>query len=148
MKAKDIMTKNVITVHKSATIKEIAKALVDNAISGVPVVDDDGALVGIVSEGDLLHKESIPKTPEYVNVLGAIVFFSGLQRFNTDFKKLLAEQAANIMTDRVITVYEEEEIEEIAQLMLEHGIKRIPVLKNGKIVGIVSRADLVKLLVS
>lgn len=148
MKAKDIMTRNVVTVHKSATIKEIAKVLVDNAISGVPVVDDDGKLVGIVSEGDLLHKEAIPKTPEYVNILGAMVFYNGLQRFNADFKKLLAEQATNIMTDKVVTISEEEGIEEIAQLMLEHSIKRLPVVKNQKIAGIVSRADLVKLLLS
>ncbi|MCE5284463.1 MAG: CBS domain-containing protein [Pelosinus sp.] len=147
MKAKDIMTSNVVTVHKNATIKEIAKALVDNDISGVPVVNDDGVLVGIVSEGDLLHKEAFPKTPEYVNVLGAIVFYNGLQRFNADFKKLLAEQAVNIMTEEVVTIAEEEEIEEIAQLMLEHGIKRLPVVKSGKVVGIVSRADLVRLLV-
>jgi len=146
MKAKDIMTQNVITVHKNATIKEIAKTLIDHDISGVPVVEDDGTLIGIVSEGDLLHKETFPKTPDYVNILGAIVFYHGVQRFNADLKKLLAEQAITIMTYKVFTVSEEVDIGEIAQLMLEHGIKRIPVLKNNKIVGIVSRSDIVRLL--
>lgn len=146
MKAKDIMSPNVITVHKNATIKEIAKTLIDNDISGVPVVDDDGTLIGIVSEGDLLHKEASPKAPDYVNILGAIVFYHGLQRFNADVRKLFAEKAITIMTDKVFTVSEEVDIGEIAQLMLEHGIKRIPVIKNNKIVGIVSRSDIVKIL--
>jgi CBS domain-containing protein len=148
VKAKDIMSKNVITVHKEATIKEIAKVLVDNDISGVPVVDDDGSLVGMVSEGDLLYKETTPRPPDYVNILGAIIYYNGVQRYNEDFKKMMAEQAGAIMTSKVVSISEDEEVDGIAKLMIAHGIKRIPVMQAKKIVGIISRADLVKLLLN
>jgi CBS domain-containing protein len=147
MQAKDIMNKNVITVHTTATIAEIAKILVDNDISGVPVVDDKGSLAGIVSEGDLLHKETGPRLPDFINILGAVIYFNGVERFNEDFKKLMAGQASSIMTNKVIAVSEETEVDQIAKLMLQHGIKRIPVVRNGKIVGIISRKDIVRLLV-
>ena len=147
MQAKDIMNKNVITVHQTATIAEIAKVLVDNDISGVPVVDDNGSLVGIVSEGDLLHKETSPRLPDFINILVAVIYFNGIERFNEDFKKLMAGQASSIMTDKVISVSEKTEVDQIAKLMLKHGIKRIPVVQNDKIVGIISRKDLVRLLV-
>lgn len=148
MKARDIMVKEVITVKQQATIKEIAKVLVDNKISGVPVVDDDRRLVGIVSEGDLLFKETNPRLPNFINILGAIIYYNGVERYNEDFKKLMAGQASEIMTDKVIVISEDVEIEEVARLMIEHGIKRIPVVQGEKIVGIISRADIIKTLLS
>lgn len=104
MKAKDIMTTAVITVHQNATIGEIAQVLVDHAISGVPVVDDDGALIGIVSEGDLLRKETSPRIPNFVNLLGGVIYYHGVDQYNEDFKKVMAGQASLIMTEAVITV--------------------------------------------
>ncbi len=148
MKAKEIMSKDVISVHKDTTIKEIAKVLIDNKISGVPVIDEGGNLVGMVSEGDLLHKETSPRLPDVVNILGAIIYYNGVQRYNEDFKKLIAEQAESIMTKKVITVSEETEVDAIAKLMLEHGIKRVPVMNGRKMVGIISRADIIKLLLN
>ena len=148
VKAKEIMSKDVISVHKDTTIKEIAKELIDNKISGVPVIDEGGNLVGMVSEGDLLHKETSPRLADVVNILGAIIYYNGVQRYNEDFKKLIAEQAESIMTRKVITVSEETEVDAIAKLMLEHGIKRVPVMNGRKMVGIISRADIIKLLLN
>ncbi len=147
MQAKDIMVRNVITVHRNATIKDIAKVLLDHGISGVPVVDDGGALAGIVSEGDLLHKEAKPRLPNYVNILGAVIYYNGVERYHEDFKKLMAGQAAGIMTEKVISVSEETDITDIAQLMLDKGIKRVPVVKDGKLTGMISRADVIRLLI-
>lgn len=148
MKAKDIMARNIITVHKNATIKDIAKVLIDHSISGVPVVDDTGVLIGIVSEGDLLRKETNPRLPNYVNFFGAVIYYNGVDRYHEDFKKLLAGNAASIMTEKVFSVSEETEINYIAQLMLEHGIKRVPVVKDSKVVGIISRSDIIKMLLN
>ena len=147
MKAKDIMTTKVITVHKNATIAEIAQVLVDHAVSGVPVVDDDGALMGLVSEGDLLRKETSPRIPDFVNLLGGVIYYHGVDQYKEDLKKIMAKQASSIMTEAVITVTETTGVSEIAHLMLQHGIKRIPVVVNGKLVGIISRRDIIKLLV-
>lgn len=147
MKAKDIMTTKVITVHKNATITEIAQVLVDHAISGVPVVDDDGALIGIVSEGDLLRKETSPRIPDFINLLGGVVYYHGVGQYNEDLKKAMAAQASSIMTEAVITVSETTDVNEIAKLILQHNIKRIPVMADGKLTGIISRRDIIKLLV-
>lgn len=146
MKAKDIMVTEVLTVKQHATIKEIARVLIDNRISGVPVVDEAGHLMGMVTEGDLLHKETNPRLPDAVNILGAIIYYHGIEQYNEDFKKMMASQALNIMTEKVITVTPEEEVPEIAKLMLAHGIKRVPVMEGERIIGIISRADIVKCL--
>lgn len=146
MKAKDIMVTEVITIKQHATIEEIARVLIDNKISGVPVVDEAGHLMGMVTEGDLLHKETNPRLPHAVNILGAIIYYNGVEQYNEDFKKMMASQALNIMTDKVITVTAEQEVEGIVKLMLEHGIKRVPVMEGERIVGIISRADIVKCL--
>lgn len=146
MKAKDIMVTEVITIKQHATIEEIARVLIDNKISGVPVVDEAGHLMGMVTEGDLLHKETNPRLPHAVNILGAIIYYNGVEQYNEDFKKMMASQALNIMTDKVITVTAEQEVEDIVKVMLEHGIKRVPVVEGERIIGIISRADIVKCL--
>jgi CBS domain-containing protein len=148
MKAKEIMAKEVITVQQDATIEEIAKVLIDNKVSGVPVIDHDGNLVGMVTEGDLLHKETSPRIPDFINILGAIIYYNGVERYNEDFKKIMAGQAKEIMTDKVVVTSEDVEIADVARLMIQHGIKRIPVVKGAKIVGIISRADIIQTLLS
>ena len=147
MKAKDIMTTNVITINQNAPIPLIAKILVENSISGAPVVDNENNIVGMVSEGDLLRKETNPRLPSHINILGAFIYYNGVERYHDDLKKLMAEQAESLMTEDVITISPDTEIEEIGKLMLEHGIKRLPVVQDGKMVGLVSRRDMVKLLI-
>lgn len=146
MKAKDIMVQDVVTVKPGASIKEIAQVLISHRVSGVPVVDRLGKLVGIVSEGDLLHKEVVPRTPDAINILGAIIYYNGVERYNEDFKKMMARTAREIMSSHLITVTEDVEVNEIGKLMLEHNIKRVPVLRGSQMVGIISRADIIKTL--
>lgn len=148
MKAKEIMVRDVITVHQNDSIESVARILVSHNISGVPVVNDAGNLVGMVTEGDLLYKEVNPRLPDYVNVLGAIIFYNGVEQFHDDFKKLIAGRAREMMSDEVLTVSEETDLQEVAQIMVENGIKRVPVVKDQKILGIISRCDLIKTLIS
>ncbi|MEW6066318.1 membrane protein [Desulforamulus profundi] len=147
MIAKDIMKTEVITVSEDTTIEEIARILTDHKISGVPVANGEGKLVGIVTEGDLLRKEANPRIPKYFGILGAMIYFEGVDQYKEDFIKLAALKASEIMTSNVITVSEDTEVRAIATLMVKHNIKRIPVVENGKVIGIVSRADIVKTLV-
>jgi CBS domain-containing protein len=111
MLAKDIMTRDIIMVKPKMTVKQLAMLLIKNQISGAPVAAEDGKIVGIVSEADILAKK--------------------------------ARQVKGIMSTKVVSVNEETPVEEIAQLMAIHKIKRLPVMKGDKIVGIVSRADIV-----
>jgi len=146
MDIKEIMTKAVVSVKRDSTIDEIAQVLIDNKVSGLPVLSDGGYLIGIVTEGDLLRREMSPRLPEFINILGAVIYYHGVERYNEDFKKILAQTASDIMTEDLITVKEDTDISEVARLMLNNNIKQVPVVDGSKLIGIVSRADIVKLL--
>ncbi|MDD3654898.1 MAG: CBS domain-containing protein [Desulfotomaculaceae bacterium] len=146
MLAKEIMNTKVITLQKNDTIEEVAEILVKNNISGAPVVNKDGEIVGIVTEEDLIHQETSPRTPGFLNILGAFIYINGIERYREDFKKLAATTAQEIMTTGVITVNADTDIKQVATLMVEHDINRVPVVENKTILGIISRADIVKAL--
>lgn len=144
MLARDIMNKNVITVKENATIEELAGILTENNISGVPVVNSEGKLVGMVTERDLLHKETNPRLPGYLNILGALIYIGGIKKYEEDLTKLAATTASELMTKYVITASGDTQVEQVATLMVINDIKRVPVIENDTIVGIISRGDIVK----
>jgi CBS domain-containing protein len=130
------MTRDVTTVAPEATLREVAETLVGGRISGLPVVDDSGAVLGVVSEGDIVGKEAGPG-PE-PSLLGRILH-------GTPPSKLEARTAAEAMTSPAITVDESAEVAQAARLMTERGINRLPVVDDdGRLAGIVTRADLVR----
>ena len=146
MLAKEIMTKGVISVKPEASIRELAELLLAKRISGVPVVDDTGALRGIVSEGDLMRKEIAPEMPDELCILGAVIYYKGLQEYKDAFRKFSAMTAQEIMTEKVLTVKVDDDVSKVAKLMLDKHIKRLPVMDGDKLAGIVSRSDIVKML--
>lgn len=146
MLIQDIMQTNVITINPDATIKEISKTLVENNISGVFVVNADDKLVGVVSEGDLLHKETNPRPPGAFGLLGAIIYYRGVKQYESDFKKLIALKASEIMTSDIIKISPEANIEEAASIMVNKQIKRLPVMMDEEIIGVVTRRDIIKTL--
>lgn len=148
MKVEEVMVKNVISVNRNSSIEEIVEVLTKNKLSGIPVLSDGGYLVGMVTEGDLLRLETTPRLPEFINLLGAVIYYHGVDTYNEDFKKMLAQKAADIMTEDVITVKEGTDIAEVAHLMLDNNIKQVPVVDGSKIVGMVGRADIIKLLLN
>ncbi len=144
MQAKDIMTTEVITVTPEQTVKDVAKLLVDHKVSGVPVVDDDHRVVGVVTEADLLVRSQKLKTPSYIQLLGGIIYLDSVREFEEELKKTVAVLVKDIMTEDVIVVTEDTDVEDIATKMAEENINRIPVVDGEKLVGIVSRADIIK----
>ena len=146
MNVEEIMTKNVISVQRDSTISEIARAMVEHKVSGLAVLSAGGYLVGIVTEGDLLRREMTPRLPEFINILGAVIYYHGVERYNEDFKKILAKTALDIMTEDLITVKEGTDVGEVAKIMLDNNIKQIPVVDGSKLLGIITRTDIVKLL--
>ncbi len=116
MLARDIMTRRVTTIHPYASIQEAAQLLADHNISGVPVVDANGAMVGLVTEADLISKSG--------------------------------QTVADIMSRRVISVAEDTPVDEIAQLLTSNHYKRVPITRGSKVVGVVSRADIVRMMAS
>lgn len=144
MKAREIMSSEVITVKKDTTIEEIARILAGKNISGVPVVDGNNRIIGMVTQKDLLYKDVEPRFPAVVEILGGIVFLNGVKHYNEELKKLVATKAEDIMTKNVVVVNGDLPVEKVAGLMVEKDINRIPVVEKGEIIGIISRADIVK----
>jgi CBS domain-containing protein len=141
MNAADVMATNVISVHANTSVESIAETLLANRISAVPVVNDSGALLGIVSEGDLIHRV---EAGTELRRSWWLEIMTGKQVLAQEFVKSHARKAADVMTRRVITVAPDTSLGEIATLLEKNGIKRVPVVKDGKVVGIVSRANLVQ----
>jgi CBS domain-containing protein len=141
----DIMTTEVITVALMTSVQEVAKLLSERGISGVPVVDADNQMVGILSEGDLLHRAETgtERVPERQRSWWLETLASNLAR---DYVKAHARTAQDVMTRDVVSVYETTPLADVATLLETKRIKRVPVLRAGKLVGIVSRANLVRAL--
>ena len=145
MNAKEIMSKEVITVFPESSIEELAKLLTGNNISGVPVVDKDKKVIGIVTEKDILYKGTEPRFPPVAEILGAHVFLGSVKKYNTQLKKVLATSVAELMTEDVITTNEDDDIKKIVELMINNNINRLPVLDSeNRLCGIISRTDIVK----
>ena len=144
--AATIMTRTVVTVGPDDTIAAVAKALTDHGISAVPVVAPDGALLGMISEGDLMRpfgQENALRRDWWLNLIAEGTDLS--QEF-LDYIRLDRHRARDLMSPKVVTAPETASIGELADLLAHHRIKRVPILRAGKLAGIVSRADIVRAL--
>jgi len=146
MKASDVMTTEVVSVATDTPLQEVAKLLVSHGISAAPVIDAGGAPVGMISEGDLIGREEADREARRDWWLTLLAEGEDL---HPDFLATLRGpngSAGDVMARPVVTVGEDTEISEIAKLLTDYRIKRVPVVKDGRIIGIVSRADLVRAL--
>jgi CBS domain-containing protein len=143
MRAMDMMTSKVITINQNATVPEAAKLLAEHGISAVPVVDKDNQVIGMVSEGDLLHRAETGterRSSWWLNMM------SSTNKLADEYIKSHSRKVEDVMTRDVLSVTEETPVADIAVLLETNRIKRVPVLRDGKLVGIVSRANLVRAL--
>jgi CBS-domain-containing membrane protein len=145
MRAMDVMTKEVLTVDANTTVRSVAALLSERGISGVPVVDAANRVVGIVSEGDLLHRAEIG-TERRGKRRRSWWLHSLASDLAPDYVKSHGRKIGDVMTREVISVSETTELADVATLLETHGIKRVPVVNNGTLVGIISRANLVRAL--
>jgi len=139
MQAKDIMTTSVISVPLEGRIKDAVRLMLDHYISALPVVDAEGDLKGLVSEGDLMRRvreTDGPRRSWWLEVL------DGTHDSAQDFIKLNSHHVEDVMTRDIVSVEEDTNVTEIARLLEKHRIKRVPVVRSGKVVGIISRANL------
>lgn len=143
MKARDLMTTNVVTVKPDTKVRDVAALMLEKHISGVPVLDDNGKLVGMISEGDLLRR---PELGTEKHRRRWLAFFSRADEQAREFTKSHALRAGDVMTKQVLHVAEGTPLGDVVGLMEKHRVKRLPVLSKGKLVGIVSRVDLIRAL--
>jgi CBS domain-containing protein len=145
MRAHQIMTKDVMTVTPHTSIEDAARIMLRTHISGLPVLDDAGKLVGIVSESDFLRRSEIGtgrKRPAWLQ------FLIGPGRAATDFVRERGRKVEDVMTENPITVGEETALEELVRLMEKNGIKRLPVMSGNTLKGIVTRSNLLQAVAS
>ena len=144
MQASDIMTSKVISVQLDGRIEDAVRAMLDNHVSALPVVDADGTLKGLLSEGDLMRRvrgSDGPRRSWWLDLLGG----SATDPVK-DFIQIRSQSIDDVMTQAVVSVEEDTPIADIARLLEKHRIKRVPVLRSGRVVGIVSRANLLRAL--
>lgn len=143
MYIKDIMTREVITVTENDTVEKCANLLAKYQLSGLPVVDSNGDVKGIVTEGDLIKHNSTVEVPAFIEILGGIIYLDNPNLFLDNVKKSMGHFAKTVMTENVTTIGPDEEVEKAARLLVRKNVKRLPVLdESGKLIGIVSRRDI------
>ncbi len=142
MNAADIMTPDVITVHPDTPLDQIVALMLENRISGVPVMEED-YIAGIVTEGDLLRRVELGSEPRRSHILELV---SRATPLAAEYVRTHGRKASEVMTADVITVDDTTPIADIARILETRRIKRVPVLRDGKLVGIVSRANLLRAL--
>jgi CBS domain-containing protein len=143
MKAADVMTLDVLTVRPETATSDIAALMLERGVSAVPVVDDQRKVLGLVSEGDLMRRVEAGTEKRRSWWLA---LFASNATLASEYVKSHARQAKDVMSAPAITVSEEISLADIADLIERHGIKRVPVVRDGKLVGIVSRANLLRAL--
>ena len=145
MQVRDVMTRNVISINSDETVLKAAELMLQNRISGLPVVDATGSLVGVVTEGDFLRRGEIGtqrRRPKWLE------FLVGPGRLASDYVHASGRKVEDVMSTEPLTVGEDDSLETVVELMERRRVKRLPVLRDGKMVGIVSRANLMYALAS
>jgi len=141
MRAHQVMTRNPITITEDTSLREAALLMLENRISGLPVVDKFGKLVGIITEGDFIRRAEIGTQTRRARWLA---FFIGPGRAATEFVHEQGRKVGEVMNSQPVTISEQTSLEEVVRLMEKHNIKRLPVVSGMKLLGIVTRTDLLR----
>jgi len=141
---KEFMTKKVMTVGEDESIKNVFKIMDKHGILGVPVVNDDQKVIGMITESDLIEHFTTLETPKSIALLGSILYLDDLSEFNKNLKEHCSETVKDLMNKEVITIDEEASLLDAINLMSEKDVNRLPVLNNDEtLAGIVTRTDMV-----
>ena len=140
---REIMDPDPATVRPETPVEDIVRLLAETELPGLPVVDDDGRCVGIVTEADLViaDEQGDLHLPHYIELFGGVVFLESLRHFEERLRKAFAATAADMMTPDPITIGPDANAREAARIISESGHNRLPVVEDGRLVGVVSRAD-------
>jgi CBS domain-containing protein len=138
------MTRDVITVKPTTTIEEMARIFIEKKVSGAPVVDDNGDVIGIVTENDLISQNKRLHIPTVVRLFDAFIMLESPSKIEKEIKKMAAVTVSDICVRDVITVAEDTAVEDIATIMSEKKVHLIPVVEGKKVRGIIGKMDIIK----
>lgn len=141
------MTKSVHTVSPDTPVDKVIHKMAKEGITGLPVIDKKGHLLGIITEADIAAHEHNPHTPRAISLLGGLIYLENPADYNEELKKICAQKAGDLMTTEVTAITEETTLPEIIEIMKEQGLSRLPVLdEKDRLKGIVTRTDVVRTL--
>jgi len=145
----DLMTREPLTARPEMSLKEVIKILADRRISGLPVVDQHDLLIGIISETDLMWRETGVTPPAYIMVLDSVIYLENPSRYEQELHKALGQTVGEVMSRDPVSIAPEKSVQEAAKLLHERHIHRLPVLDTtGKVIGILTRGDIVRAMVA
>jgi CBS domain-containing protein len=145
----DLMTREPLTARPEMSLKEVIKILADRRISGLPVVDQHDFLIGIISETDLMWRETGVTPPAYIMVLDSVIYLENPSRYEQELHKALGQTVGEVMSRDPISIAPEKSVQEAAKLLHDRNIHRLPVLDTaGKVIGILTRGDIVRAMVA
>ena len=147
MRASEIMTHPVIAVGPDTPVHDVARLLLDHGITGVPVVTAEGRLVGIITEADLIVRAANVQFPSYLQILDTFLIWGDRRRYDEEVRRVLGSTAGQVMTQNVIAIRPDTDVGEVARLMFEKKINPVPVLDRGRVIGIISRSDIIRHLI-
>lgn len=141
----DVMTREPILARPEMPLNEAIKILADRRISGLPVVDENDLLVGVISETDLMWRESGVTPPAYIMVLDSVIYLENPSRYERELHKALGQTVGEVMSTEPVTIGPDKSVQEAAKLMHDRSIPRLPVLDPaGKVIGILTRGDIIR----
>lgn len=141
----DVMSSDPILVSPETPLKEAIQILAEKRISGLPVVNDAGKLVGIISETDLMWQETGVTPPAYIMFLDSVIYLQNPATYDRDLHKALGQTVGEVMSKHPLTITPDKSLKEAAKMIQEHKVHRLPVLDNvGKVIGILTRGDIIR----
>jgi predicted transcriptional regulator len=146
LKAEDIMSREVITVNENASVRDLASLFISHDISGAPVVDATGKVIGVVTENDLIFQNKKVHLPTAVAILDAFLFLERPEKMEKELKKIAGAKVGDICSRNLISVGPETELEELATLMAEKKIHTLPVMEGEQLVGVIGKSDIIRLI--
>ena len=141
----DVMIRDPILVRPQTPLKEAIQILAEKRISGLPVIDDAGKLVGIISETDLMWQETGVTPPAYIMILDSVIYLQNPGTYERDLHKALGQTVGEVMSKNPVAISPQKSLKEAAQLIQNHKVQRLPVLDNGgNVIGILTRGDIIR----
>lgn len=142
--AREIMTRDVVTVRPDTSLKELASKFVETRFGNMPVVDESGVLIGIISETDLIEQQKPLHIPTVMALFDGVFYLDSEKRFKEQVDRVTATTVGELCNKKLVTCSPETTVREIAALMSRHKIHLVPVVEGGKMVGVVSRLDMIR----
>ncbi|MCP3898478.1 MAG: CBS domain-containing protein [Desulfobacteraceae bacterium] len=146
-KAKDIMTKKVVSVSPEMTVSELALLLTSHNIGGAPVIDENGKLLGIVTENDLIDQKKKVHIPTAITIFDSVIFLENQEKMEKEMLKTIGSTVEDIYSRDPLTVEEDTPLDEIATIMAEKNVHTLPVLNQGALTGVIGKQDIIKTLI-